>query len=88
VLITSDDVTAGKPDPQGYLSAAKQLGYEPDQCVVVEDAPAGVAAARAAGAFVLGVTGTVQPSELPADLLVDTLTSVAVRAGYGVEVYS
>lgn len=88
VLITSDDITAGKPDPQGYLAAAKQLGCGPDQCLVVEDAPAGVAAARAAGAFVLGVTGTVQPSELSADILVDTLTAVTVRAGYGVEVHS
>ncbi|MYW03719.1 HAD-IA family hydrolase [Streptomyces sp. SID3343] len=88
VLITSDDITVGKPDPQGYLAAAQRLGHAPERCLVVEDAPAGVAAGRAAGATVLGVTGTVTPAELPADALVDTLTTVRVKPGYGLEVHA
>ncbi|HTY71609.1 MAG TPA: HAD-IA family hydrolase [Actinomycetes bacterium] len=56
VLVTADDVVRGKPDPQPYLLAAERLGVPPTSCVVVEDAPAGVAAARAArAAGVLGV---------------------------------
>ncbi|MCA4134430.1 HAD-IA family hydrolase [Arthrobacter sp. M4] len=48
-VITSDDVLRGKPDPEGYLRAAALLGAEPADTVVFEDAPAGIAAARAAG---------------------------------------
>ena len=55
VLVTTDDVRAGKPDPQGYLLAAARLGADPADCVVVEDAPVGVAAGRAAGMAVLAV---------------------------------
>jgi mannitol-1-/sugar-/sorbitol-6-phosphatase len=56
VLVTADDVPAGKPDPAGYLAAAAALGCPPGECVVLEDSPAGVAAGRAAGAVVLGVS--------------------------------
>lgn len=86
VLITSDDVTAGKPDPQGYLLAAQRIERRPDRCLVVEDAPAGVSAGRAAGARVLGVIGTVSPAELSADAHVGTLAALSVRKGYGVEI--
>lgn len=55
VLVTADDVTRGKPDPEGYLAAAAQLGTDVADCVVVEDSPAGLAAAQAAGAQVLGI---------------------------------
>jgi mannitol-1-/sugar-/sorbitol-6-phosphatase len=58
VLISSDDVTKGKPDPEGYLKAASRLGVSPDRCVVVEDAPIGILAARRAGMNILGVTTT------------------------------
>jgi sugar-phosphatase len=47
--VTSEAVTRGKPDPEGYLRAAAQLGAEPADVVVFEDAPAGIASARAAG---------------------------------------
>lgn len=57
-LITDEDVTASKPDPQGYLSAADRLGIDPADCVVVEDSLAGLKAGRAAGAKVLAVTTT------------------------------
>ena len=55
VLIAAEDVQLGKPDPQGYLDAAHRLGFDPRRCLVVEDAPAGLEAGRAAGAHVLGV---------------------------------
>jgi sugar-phosphatase len=50
VLVTTDDVAAGKPDPAGYLRAAELLGVAPENCLVVEDAEVGLQAARAAGA--------------------------------------
>ncbi|MFB4299100.1 HAD-IA family hydrolase [Actinomadura sp. NTSP31] len=56
VVITAEDVPRGKPDPSGYLLAAGRLGADPSACLVVEDAPAGVAAGRAAGATVVAVT--------------------------------
>lgn len=64
VLVTSDDVTVGKPDPAGYLLAAKLLRVAPERCLVVEDAEPGVAAGRAAGvglvAALKGVPGDLQ----------------------------
>jgi len=57
LLVTIDDVRAGKPDPEGYLLAARKLGADPRRCLVVEDAEAGVAAGRAAGAVVAGLRG-------------------------------
>jgi sugar-phosphatase len=62
-LVTSDRVARGKPDPAGFLLAARELGADPRACVVLEDAPAGVAAARAAGAHVVGITA--DPAALP-----------------------
>lgn len=74
VFVTADDVHAGKPDPEPYLLAARRLGVPPERCLAVEDAPAGVAAARAAGCAVIGVLGTVAPGDLAGvDLLVDGL---------------
>ncbi|WP_425498873.1 HAD-IA family hydrolase [Natronoglycomyces albus] len=55
-LYSADDVPRSKPDPQGYLMAAAALGYQPSECVVFEDAPAGIAAAKAAGTHVVAVT--------------------------------
>ena len=67
VLITSDRTPRGKPYPDPYLAAAAALGVEPSKCLVIEDAPAGVAAARAAGMAVWAVTTTHAASELLAD---------------------
>jgi mannitol-1-/sugar-/sorbitol-6-phosphatase len=64
VLISAEDVSAGKPDPQGYLRAAAALGYDVTRCLVVEDAPAGIEAGRAAGAQVLAVATSHDESEL------------------------
>lgn len=79
VLVGAEDVTAGKPAPEGYLAAAVALGVDPASCLVVEDAPAGVAAGRAAGAWVLGVATSHPAAALRhADAVVDDLTHVAV----------
>lgn len=63
-LIGADDVRAGKPDPEGYLKAAHLLGVAPEDCVVVEDTPAGILAGRAAGMRVLAVGNTFPQAEL------------------------
>jgi sugar-phosphatase len=63
-LVTVDDVEHGKPSPDPYLRAAELLGYEPTRCVVVEDAPAGITAAKAAGATVLALRTTHGPEDL------------------------
>ncbi|MGZ6642423.1 MAG: HAD-IA family hydrolase [Solirubrobacteraceae bacterium] len=64
VLVTPERLRAGKPDPEGYLLAARELGVAPADCVVLEDAPAGVAAGRAAGMHVVGITTALAPAEL------------------------
>ena len=84
VLITADDVARGKPAPDPYLLAAARLGIVPSWCVVVEDAPAGIASARAAGARVIGVAATVSPRALGgADVVVRRLDDLGAepRAG-------
>jgi sugar-phosphatase len=58
VLVTADDVENGKPHPEPYARAAEALGVDPGDCVVVEDAPAGITAAKAAGMTVIAVTST------------------------------
>jgi mannitol-1-/sugar-/sorbitol-6-phosphatase len=67
VLVTADRLARGKPDPEGYLLAARELGADPSDCVVLEDAPAGVDAGRAAGMHVVGITTTHALVELAAD---------------------
>lgn len=64
VLIGMEDVRAGKPDPDGFLKAAALLGVDPQDCVVIEDTPAGIRAARSAGMSVLSVGTTFPESEL------------------------
>ena len=62
LIIDAEAVSHGKPDPEGYLLAARSLGVDPKECLVIEDSPAGVAAARAAGAAVWAVnTATPMP---------------------------
>jgi sugar-phosphatase len=56
-MVTAEDVERGKPDPEGYLKAAARLGVPIGECLVFEDAPAGIAAGRAAGADVVVVGG-------------------------------
>ena len=73
-VVSAEDVTAGKPDPQVFLTAAARLGASPSQCVVVEDAAAGVEAARRAGMRSIGVS---RKSTLAADIAASSLTELA-----------
>jgi mannitol-1-/sugar-/sorbitol-6-phosphatase len=75
VLVTADDVPAGKPDPAPFRRAAERVGSPAQRCLAVEDAPAGIASARAAGCPTLGVLTTFP--ELDADTVPD-LTAVTV----------
>jgi sugar-phosphatase len=79
VLVTGENVTQGKPDPQGYLKAATRLGVRPEHCLVFEDAPVGIAAGQAAGMRVIAVA-TTYPLEA------FTLTALAVRTLADVQV--
>jgi len=80
VLVARDDITAGKPDPEGYLRAAADLGVDPARAIVLEDAPAGIAAGRAAGAIVVGITTTHGPDELhEADKLAASVADALAR---------
>jgi len=63
-LITASDIQRGKPDPEPYLRGAQSLGIEPSDCVVIEDAPAGVASGKHAGARVLALRTTTNDQEL------------------------
>jgi len=73
-VVSAEDVTLGKPDPQVFLTAAARLGSAPGRSIVVEDAPAGVEAARRAGMPSIGVRRTGTP--LPADLAVTSLADL------------
>lgn len=67
VLITSDDISRSKPHPEGYLLAAERLAVAPADCLVIEDAHAGIDAARAAGMTVIGITTTFPRAQLGCD---------------------
>ncbi len=74
VLVSADDVVQGKPDPGCYLLGARRLDTEPAGCLVLEDAPAGIAAGRAAGARVLALRTTHGDADLgQADAVIDDL---------------
>jgi sugar-phosphatase len=79
ILVTFDDVTNGKPHPEPFELAAIRLGLNPSHCVAFEDAPAGLAAARAAGCTTVGLVGTHEAHELDADLVVDGLYQLAIE---------
>lgn len=80
-VVSSDDVTKGKPDPEVFLTAADRLGVLPDHCAVIEDAVAGVEAAKAGGMKCIAVTTTHPAKSLsPADLVVDSLEQVTAEA--------
>ena len=79
VLISADDIRAGKPDPEGYLTAAELLRAAPKKCLVVEDSIAGVQAARRAGMSVLGIRTSFPPEQLNADGLYCRFLSHACR---------
>jgi sugar-phosphatase len=81
VLVSAEDVRQGKPSPEGYLCAAGLLGRAPNESIVIEDAPAGVEAARAAGMRVIAVTTTHPALELhAATVLAPSLTAIHLGA--------
>lgn len=87
-IVTAEDVSRGKPDPEGYLLGCARLGVEPAGTVVFEDASAGVEAARAAGTFCVAVT----TADLAADLVLADLTetgrALGTRLGLADEAFS
>lgn len=77
-VITGDQVAHGKPHPEPYLLAARQLGVDARACVAIEDSPTGVASAEAAGCTTLAVPHVAQVEAAPGRTLVDSLTDVTV----------
>ena len=76
-VVTADDVTRTKPFPDPYLTGASALRVEPDTCVVIENAPLGIDAARAAGMRCIAVASTLDPRHLAAaDVVVSNLVDV------------
>jgi len=88
-VVTMEDVTRGKPDPEGYLRALELLSVEAGDAVALEDTEAGVASAKAAGVYTVGVLGTMGPERLAAaDELAERVDAALVerllrRAGRG-----
>jgi HAD superfamily hydrolase (TIGR01509 family) len=76
-IVSAEDVTAGKPDPEVFLKAADRLSTSPADCIVVEDAAAGIEAARRAGMRSIGVSRT---ATLDADLFVRSLADLPADA--------
>jgi len=77
VYVNGNDVTHKKPDPELFLIAAQRMGLDPSRCVVIEDAPNGVQAAKAAGAKCIAVTNTTPAEKLQqADMICDSLDAV------------
>jgi beta-phosphoglucomutase len=80
LFINGDDVREGKPSPQGFLLAAKKLGVEPKNCVVMEDAVVGVRAAKRAGMYCIAVTNTCPKEDIAeADIVVNSLEEVKLK---------
>jgi len=90
VLVSADDVSKGKPHPEPYLMGAKLLGVNPTECLVIEDAPAGIRAAHAGGMKAIGITSTYRAAELQeADAVVQKLGQIKVgelRGGSGLAI--
>jgi sugar-phosphatase len=79
VLVAADDVSNGKPHPEPYLKGAERLGVKPEECVVIEDAPAGIQAAHAAGMKAIGLASTYPGAALTAaDAVIQRLNQIRV----------
>jgi beta-phosphoglucomutase family hydrolase len=85
VVVAEEDAPKGKPDPQGFLLAAEKLGVEAGKCMVIEDAPGGVEAAKRARMRCIGLA-TSRPREAlaGADLVVDSLEEATVYSFLGI----
>jgi beta-phosphoglucomutase-like phosphatase (HAD superfamily) len=90
-IVTGDQVTRGKPDPEPYLLAAERLGVDAGACVAIEDSPTGIASARAAGVTTLGVEAVLPVprleglSRVSSLEKVDVATIARIRAGQVVD---
>lgn len=84
VLVSADDVSNGKPDPQPYLKGAKLLGMHPAECLVIEDAPAGILSAHAGGMKVIALPSTFPAAKLrEADAIAKALSDIQVKLSDG-----
>jgi len=80
VLVAADDVQKGKPDPEPYLKGAELLKVKPAECLVIEDAPAGIRSAHAGGMKAIALTSTYPAAELQeADAILQNLKQIQVR---------
>ena len=80
VTVSADDVTNPKPHLETYRAAVTKLGFEPKQCIAIEDTPGGIASAKGAGLRVLAVAGTHDPTKLAgADRVVPTLDGLSLQ---------
>jgi len=81
IMISAEEISRGKPDPEGYLAAAARLGFSPADCVVIEDAPPGIEAAKAAGMRAIAIATTYPAEQLgAADLVVAQLANLSVES--------
>jgi sugar-phosphatase len=91
-MVTADDVSNGKPDPEPFLQAARRLSVPPERCVVVEDAPAGIRSGHTAGMKVIGIRTHHELDELSlagADFVVGQLADLTIKeqgVGYRIEI--
>jgi mannitol-1-/sugar-/sorbitol-6-phosphatase len=84
VVITAEDVTAGKPDAAPYLKGAELLGFPARECLVIEDAPAGIQSAHAAGMMVIALTSTFSgPALSEADAVIRRLDEIQIASNDG-----
>lgn len=86
VLISAEDVSAGKPKPDPYRTAAQRLQLNPADCLAIEDSPAGLTSARAAGCTTLALLTTHRREDLDADLLAADLAAVRITNNDGFNV--
>jgi sugar-phosphatase len=84
VMVTADDVVNGKPHPEPYLKGAKLLGANPAECLVIEDAPAGIQSAHASGMKVIALSSTYPAAALrEADMVISKLQRIQVSLNGG-----
>ncbi|MFX0022990.1 MAG: HAD family hydrolase [Candidatus Hermodarchaeota archaeon] len=80
IIITAVDVKKGKPDPEVFLNAANNLNINPQNCIVIEDAPVGIEAAKRAGMISIALTTTHNKAELnDANLVIKDLTEISIK---------
>ena len=82
IVVTSSDITDGKPHPEPYIKGARELGFDPADCVVVEDVPAGIRSGKAAGARVIALRTTAPDADLiasGADWLADNCSAISAK---------